>query len=202
MQQTDLPNSFCWSRFGTEAGEPIGAILLRKEKERRANNGTFYWGIGNSVGPGIAALLERVATPEVLFSPIKSRPRAVDVARTNVMRWLEATTLNGDRISLPDTVRITSRSSRFHYALVCSAEAPLELGQLGQLKFDELRNLRSGQPLGASQVTAVVSRGPSELLDDAGYLVALRASLVAPYFVRLTRAVLGSALSSVDSGCV
>jgi hypothetical protein len=186
MQQTDLPPFFCWTRFGTEAGEPIRSILHRKEIERLANNGTFYWGIGNSVAPGIASLLERAGTPQVLFSPIKSRPRRADVAPECVVRWREATTIAGDRIALADTVRVTSRPSRSHYALVCSASEPLDLGHLGSLRFGELRNLVSGNRLGASQVTAVVSRELNGLADgDDGYVVALRARLVEPYFVRL-----------------
>jgi hypothetical protein len=187
MQQTVLPTSFCWTRFGTEAGEPIGSILHRKEMERLANDGTFYWGIGNSVAPGVASLLERVAVPEVLFSPIKGRPRAVDVAPTGVVRWREAITLTGDRIMLPDTIRVTSRPSRSHYALVCSVTDPLEVAHLGRLRFSELRNLVSGRLLGASQVTAVVRREVDAIPGrDDGYVVALRARLVEPYFVRLT----------------
>jgi hypothetical protein len=186
MQQTDFPNLFCWTRFGTEAGEPIGSILRRKEVERLANGGTFYWGVGNSVAPGIASLLERVARPELLFSPIKSRPRAVDVAPQCVVRWREAITIAGDRITLPETVRVTSRQSRSHYALVCSSTEPLEAANRGRLHFNELRNLGSGQPLGSSQVTAVVARQlAADTRRDDGYPIALRVFLVEPYFVRL-----------------
>jgi hypothetical protein len=186
MQQMDLPNFFCWTRFGTEAGEPIGSILQRKEMERLANAGIFYWGVGNSVAPGIASLLQRVPRPELLFSPIKSRPRPVDVAPQRVVRWREAITIAGDQIMFPETVRITSRESRAHYALVCSSTHPLEVATLGRLHFSDLRNLGSGQPLGSSQVTAVVRRqcDPGAHRDDA-YPIALRAFLVEPYFVRL-----------------
>ena len=67
-----LPEYFCWTRFGTEAAEPIDSILGRKERERVANRGIFVWGIGNAIGPSIRELLRREAQPEVLFSPIKS----------------------------------------------------------------------------------------------------------------------------------
>lgn len=195
MHQTAFPTLFCWTRFGTEAGEPIGSILNRKEIERLANDGVFYWGIGNSVAPGIASLLERATTPEVLFSPIKSRPRPVDVAPETVVRWREATTIAGDRITIPETVRVTSRPSRAHYALVCAATEPLEVGHLGRLRFSELRNLVSGHPLGTSQVTAVVSREIEAVAGrDDGYVVALRASLVEPYFVRLAAPCVGRRL--------
>jgi hypothetical protein len=194
MQQTDPPLFFCWTRFGTEAGEPIESILRRKEAERIATNDTFYWGIGNSVAPGIIALLERTAQPEVLFSPIKSRARPEDVAPKHVVRWCEAITISGERKTLPDTISVTSGPSRSHYALVCSAAAPLELTDLGRLRFSELRNLVSGRPLGASQVTAVVSRESPGTTDNGGYVVALRARLVEPYFVRLGDPVVESGL--------
>src|ERR1700728_56037 len=34
-----IPDRFCWTRFGTEAGESIEHILNRKEEERLANGG-------------------------------------------------------------------------------------------------------------------------------------------------------------------
>lgn len=171
-----------------EAGESIESIIRRKEAERLANDGVFYWGIGNSVAPGIGALVECAALPEVLFSPIKSKARPVDVAPRQVIRWRGAITLAGEHMVIPDAVRITSgRPSRSHYALVCSSGVPLEFKDLGRLHFSELRNLISGRPLGSSQVTVVVSRElrgkPS---NGAGYVVALRARLVEPYFVRLS----------------
>jgi hypothetical protein len=188
----DLPPFFCWTRFGIEAGEPIESILCRKEAERLTNDGTFYWGIGNSVAPGIMELLERTAQPEVLFSPIKSRARSIDVVPRRVIRWREEITIAGERRILPETVRVTSGPSRSHYALVCSAAAPLELANHGRLCFNELRNLVSGNPLGSSQVTAVVSRKPGVTTTDGGYIIALRARLVAPHLVRLSDPVVES----------
>src|SRR4051812_40360539 len=91
-----LPQVFCWTRFGTEAGEPIEQILKRKEIERRHNEGVFYWGIGNSLAPSMAELLRRARRPEVLFSPIRSRPRPVDIAPDAVVRWHAAETLDGE----------------------------------------------------------------------------------------------------------
>ena len=52
----DLPRFFCWTRFGTEAGQPIEQILERKEQERIVNNGLFLWGIGNSLTPSMIEL--------------------------------------------------------------------------------------------------------------------------------------------------
>ncbi len=58
------------------------------------------------------------------------------------------------------------------------------MSDLGRLNFLELENLVSGRALGASQVTAVVSKAQGESTGSE-YVVALRASLVSPYFVRL-----------------
>jgi hypothetical protein len=186
-----LPRSFCWTRFGTEAGETIEAILARKEAERQASDGVFFWGIGNSIAPAVAELVRRVDEPEVLFSPIKSRPRRVDVAPACVVRWTSAEGLSGGVFELPSHASVTSRwnparPAGVHYALVCSSAEALEVADAGRLSFGALRNLRSGAPLGASQVTAVVHRADP---GDGGseYPVAFRAALVAPYFVRLRR---------------
>jgi hypothetical protein len=194
-QIQELPPAFCWSRFGTEAGEPIEAILARKEEERLLNEGVFLWGIGNSVAPGLAELLRLCDQPEVLFSPIRSRPRAVDVSPATTFAWRAGESLDGGRYEVPATIRVTSGSScpdeapRCHYALVCATEEPLSISDFGRVTFQELRNLVSGRGLGASQVTAVVKQAdeaPSR--DGTDYVVALRATLVPPYFVRLREA--------------
>ena len=185
-----IPRSFCWTRFGTEAGETIEAILARKEVERQANGGVFYWGIGNSIAPAVAELLRLVDEPVVLFSPIKSRPRRVDVAPERVVRWASGHGLAGETFVLPSRATVTSRwnpvrPAAAHYALVCMSDEPLAITNTGRLRFGALRNLRSGAPLGASQVTAVVECEDGKH-DDGEYPVAFRASLVAPYFIRLT----------------
>lgn len=180
-----LPKIFCWTRFGTEAGETIDRILERKERERRANSGVFYWGVGNSVASGLTELLRRTAIPVVLFSPIRSRPRAIDVDPQAVVRWLGGVTLDGERLTLPSAARITSGLSRApRYALVCASEQPLRIADHGSLGFSTLRNLVSGNAVGASQVTAVVER-LVDSPDGHEYMVAFRARLVAPYFIRL-----------------
>jgi len=55
----------------------------------------------------------------------------------------------------------------------------------GNVRFADLRNLLSGSALGASQVTAVVENLAGRDGGGTEYAVALRASLVAPYFLRL-----------------
>jgi hypothetical protein len=194
-----LPSVFCWTRFGTEAGEQFEAILKRKEHERHETGGVYFWGIGNSVAPGMAELVRRTDSPEVLFSPIVSRPRPIDVHPPVLVRWRAGMTLAGDRIALPETARVISGPSKAtRYALVCASEQPLHVGDYGRLDFAALRNLVSGNPVGASQVTAVVERGVQRQAGGRLYVVALRARLVAPYVIRLMDGVMEPVMALAD----
>lgn len=201
-----IPDAFCWTRFGTEAGETIEKILQRKERERQANNGVFFWGVGNSVAPGLEALLECCDRPEILFSPIKGRPRAVDRAPAARYFWRAGHALDGGHFELPPSAQVTSGGpaggpSRAHYALVCSSPRPLSLDSGAvDLDFLALRNLVSGSPLGVSQVTAVVRTISEQPASDMRYEVAMRAELVPPYFVRLTE-ILEESAGLVSTSC-
>ena len=186
-----LPDHFCWTRFGTEAGQTAQAILHRKEQERSANNGVFLWGIGNSVGPGIKELARMCEFPEVLFSPIKSPPRTLDAAPECVVAWTVGETSDGTEFPLPYYSLVTSRLNtsspkKTHYALVCYSSEPLYCSSSPhKLEFSALRNLLSGNPVGASQVTAIVRREATALSEGCLYDVPLRAHLVPPFFIRL-----------------
>lgn len=187
-----LPKHFCWTRFGTEAGEKIDSILARKEQERLATGGMFLWGIGNSVGPAIRDLIRLEERPIVLFSPMRSKPKAIDVAPSGLTVWSEALDLDGREWLIPQGVKVTSRqgsetgrAKRSHYALVCRASSPLITLDLISLRYEELVNLQSKNKLGASQVTAVVEQLAQGTADCTTYPVAFMAELVFPYFVKL-----------------
>lgn len=193
-----LPWAFCWTRMGTEAGETLESILSRKERERQATGGLFLWGIGNSIGGAIVALAGRVQEPEVLFSCTKTQARPIDVTPDRKVVWTGALTTVGQRYQLPRGTRVMggivdARRLPPRYALVCASERPLDVADHGSLRPSDLRNLISGRPVGASQVTAVVER-TDEASEGSGttYVVRLMARLVAPYFVRLTDPVLVS----------
>jgi hypothetical protein len=187
-----LPDCFCWTRFGTEAGQLAEQILLRKEQERAANGGCFFWGIGNAIGPSMFELLRRTEAPQVVFSPIRSVPRRDDAMPSSVVAWTEAQTLSGEAYQLPAHSLITSRwdTSRpraKHYALVCYSEIPIKTGGPSErIQFAGLRNLLTGRPVGASQVTSVVCLNPTAPGEKGlSYEVAFRAQLMPPYFVVL-----------------
>jgi hypothetical protein len=197
-----LPRAFCWTRMGTEAGETLESILSRKELERQATGGLFLWGIGNSIGEAVDALARRVREPEVLFSCTKTHARPIDVTPDRRVVWTGAVTTLGQRYHLPRGTRVmggvvNGRRLPPRYALVCASERPLDVADHGSLRFSGLRNLVSGRPVGASQVTAVVERSDeASVASGTTYLVRLRARLVSPYFVRLTDPVLVSDMSS------
>lgn len=186
-----LPACFCWTRFGTEAGQLIEQIFERKEQERIANQGLFFWGIGNALGPSITELLQHTRNPEVLFSPIKSTPRLVDSSPTTVVAWNSAETIAGEPFELPRSSLVTSRfgtksGREARYALVCFSARSLHSQRCDEkIAPEDLRNLITGRPIGASQVTAVVQKTNVMTSRVPKYNVCVRASLVHPYFVRL-----------------
>jgi hypothetical protein len=200
----NIPDCFCWSRFGTEAGQSIERILVRKEDERSANDGIFLWGIGNALGPSVRALIEKKLTPQVLFSPIKSTPRGQDVTPQTVVAWSCGITLSGKLYTLPKHSIVTSSynmsSPTKRYALVCYSNTPLiPLRSTARtIAIGELVNLLSGRPVGSSQVTAVVRREASPPKAGPYYDISISANLVPPYFIELQKPISLSTDISLD----
>jgi hypothetical protein len=203
-----VPDAFCWTRFGPEAGQSSNDILVRKDHERAAQEGLFLWGIGNALGPSIRQLIETNASPRVLFSPIKSHPRPEDVRPASVVAWTKAQALDGTEFDLPPRCLVLSRQDaagqkQVHYALVCySATSLMRTQPVGQLYFEALRNILTGSPVGASQVTAVVRREPCQLEHGRSYEIALAAHLVRPYFLRLRDPVAIVDPTNLNSRCL
>jgi hypothetical protein len=186
-----IPTIFCWTKFGVEAGQNVTTIFERKEQERQANKGVFLWGIGNAVLPSIVELVRDVSSPEVLFSPIVTRPRAVDVSPKAVVAWRAGVTPDGAIWEIPDSHLCTSGIGcaiprRAHYALVCSSDESLLTQSADEQVFPStLKNFVSGNPLGASQVTAVVALDRISTPSGRGYEVTIRGRLVRPFCVQL-----------------
>ena len=185
-----LPEAFCWTKMGTEAGESLDMILERKEQERRSCDGLFLWGIGNSIRPSVAPLLHRAPNPLVLFSPMLSEPADLDRAPSAVMRWHTAVSDDGHRCPIPSMSKVTSGArvdaQRVrHFALVCHSAVPLQFASLADIDHAQLTNLRSGNRLGSSQVTSVVAYDRHGAGGGPLYAVVLQARLVSPYFVSL-----------------
>ena len=191
-----IPEIFCWTKMGSEAGQSLGDILRRKELERSAGGGTFAWGIGNSLGE--AADFARRVSPsgdvDVLFTPMKSAPKAIDIAPSQLLLWMFYQNRSGGLTALPEHMLVTSRGGagkRTHYALLCRSDSPLEdRHDCGAFDSSLVRNLVSANPVGSSQVTSVVRYHGARMPNDSAYRVAFRAKLHAEGFVKLAEPVL------------
>jgi len=190
---SSLPEVFCWTKFGAEAGEEAPAIFGRKEIERRLNGGIFLWGIGNSIGPSLLALLRETNDPRILFSPIRGLPAKRDAAPGELVLWCGGIGLDGLPFRMPDYSLVTGRGGpkarASHFALVCRRNTPISMADAvhPRLFLDEIRNLRTGSALGSSQVTSVVRRVVQGDPEGPPYPVPLQATLAYPFLVRLTR---------------
>jgi hypothetical protein len=213
-QTTNVPDIFCWTKMGTEAGQSLEMILRRKELERQAGNGTFAWGIGNSLGVSPAYARQAVpgGTVDILFSPMKTAPKAIDVAPTQLVLWLAYHSPEASLVDLPAHMLITSRGGnasgtekRSHYALLCERQEEISTeGEIGMIDAKYARNLVSLNPLGASQVTAMVRYEPADnTRPERPYPISFRARMHREGFVRLGMSVplTGSLLSAYKALC-
>jgi len=187
--QGEIPSVFCWTKMGAEAGQGLDAILHRKELERAAGNGSFAWGIGNSLGNSTSFARQQSPTGEVdvLFTPMKSAPKAVDVSPSQLLLWLYYESSSGAIKTLPEHMLVTSRwqeGKRSHYALLCHSTEEISERDLGGFHSACVRNLVSMNPVGASQVTSMV-RYQTVNVDERPYRVSFRAKLYGEGFVKL-----------------
>lgn len=183
----------CWSRMQAEAGQGLEAIVARKERERLAGGGLFFWGVGNAPAT-IASIMARASLPvRVVFSIMKSRPKAIDVAPSRTVAWRRYIDERGVERELPEHVLVTSRADsasgpkRMHYALMCRSSEPLTLTSSAE-GFDPtaFRNAGgTGAPVGNSQVTALLRRVKQDA-RHSDYEANLEAWLTGGYWVRLT----------------
>jgi hypothetical protein len=182
----------CWSRMQAEAGQGLAAIVTRKEREREAGNGLFFWGVGNAPAVMTNALARLKHPVRVVFSIMKGRPKAEDVSPRQTMIWRKYFDTEGVERELPANALITSRAETKsaiktrHFALMCFSNAPLRITRGSAFDPSAYRNVGgTGAAVGASQVTALLRRtGPPAPISD--YEVNLQAQLTGSYWVRLS----------------
>lgn len=175
-----------------ESGEVLNSILARKELERRATGGMFFWGVGTPPARSVQSLSLREQSVDVVFSVMKSKPKSKDTHPSALLVWRRFVGSDGVSRRLPPGVLVTSRGhtsgglKRQHYALVCRSDAPIALGNLGPFDHSAYRNFGgTNGPVGASQVTALLRRQRPENAAAAQYRVNFRAKLEGAYWVRL-----------------
>ncbi|WP_439878059.1 hypothetical protein [Pseudomonas prosekii] len=190
-----IPATFCWTKMGVESGESLDLIIRRKDWERQLGSGLFFWGIGQSMGENARdAATSMDEQMKVLFSPMSSKAKRIDVTPGDIFVWNSWIDNKGNTLPLPDHVLITSRADlpsgrrkSSHYALVCKSTDSLGRGTDLQVTAACLRNFSSDKPLGASQVTAVVRNAEFALSGNVAkkYDVSFVAHMEAPYSVQL-----------------
>lgn len=181
----------CWTRMQAEAGQPLEAIVARKEIERRAGGGLFLWGVGNPPAV-ITKILARTDVPvRAIFSIMKSRPKAADVAPASTVVWRRYIDAHGVTRPLPTHALVTSRghsaggAKRRHYALMCRSEESLVVRRGEIFSPAAFRNAGgTGAPVGASQVTALLRRVAEDSVTSH-YETNLSAWLTESYWVPL-----------------
>lgn len=201
--------------MGTEASEELTAIIRRKEWERQLGGGYFFWGIGQSLGENAKVAARDIASLRAIFSPMLSKPKAIDVAPAGVFLWNAWVDAQGQTRQLPIHCFVTSRASlpsgrkkESHYALVCFSDRELNAQPEDICIFpSHLRNVTTNKPLGASQVTAVV-RAVSpidETYNNAkskSYSVSFTTELRSPYCLQLAQPVLLEAHELVELNAI
>jgi hypothetical protein len=190
----------CWTRMQAEAGEGLARIVRRKDLERRAGKGIFFWGVGNAPSRAIPALARAGAAIDVLFSVMKSKPKTQDLAPSRVVAWQNYVDLDGVIKPIPANVLVTSRanSRNHHYALVCQSEIALDVSDQGPFDVSAYRNYGAGGAVGASQVTALLERCAPD--ETPAYRVAMRARLTGGFWVKLVDPieVAGPAMAAIE----
>ena len=182
----------CWSRIQAEAGQSLEAILARKECERSAGDGLFFWGVGNAPAVIIDDLARKKREIPVVFSIMKSKAKKIDTSPARIVIWRQYLDGTGVVRPLPKHALVTSRGDssngekKYHFALICRSNTPLKLEYGTEFNHHYFRNASgTGAPVGASQVT-VLLKPTGKPSKDAEYEVNLRATLSNRYWVRLT----------------
>jgi hypothetical protein len=142
--------SFVWSEIDFDSGESPEHVICRKEAERIAGAGEFWWVVGSPLGITVEAKAEQNGgTLPVLFSKSRSTEQR---QRPQVRMW-EAwrSLLHPEKCGrIPDHVIVTTghdlAKRHVRYALICHSDAKLALGAVG---FCDLARCRSLKGAGA-----------------------------------------------------
>jgi hypothetical protein len=203
-------NYIVWTRMQAEAGQGLDRIVKRKERERRAGEDQFFWGVGNAPSVLISSLARTNAKVPIIFSRMKTKPKQMDEKPTSTVLWRQYIDSSGVVRMLPRNALVTSRGEsatkrkKFHYALQCISSEPLEISS-NSAPFDPaaFRNAGgTGAPVGNSQVTSLLT--PIEenppIIQHASYHIDMCAKLYGSYWVKLVDPVLLSkeAIEAID----
>lgn len=139
-------------------GETLAHIVIRKEAERAAGQGEFWWGIGNSLGAAVdeAAGVTNGNLP-VLFSKMLGPPKLADSDPASVCVWNGWRSSTGRSGPIPEHVLVTGGvdPTGRYYALACQSDHPLAITDHGPFDPAQCRTALGKVP-GSSQVTCIL----------------------------------------------
>lgn len=186
--------SFVWNEIGFDAGETPEHVVIRKEAERLAGSGEFWWGLDAPLGITVEVHAEqnRGVLP-ALFS--KSRSSTVR-QRQQVRIWDTWRSLLHPQQHgrIPDHVVVTSghdagrRQTR--YALTCHSAVNLSFGAMGFCNLAECHSLKNGGRVNALRGAQVLRKGeplisPRGPASESVYSIAFKATVVGHGYVLL-----------------
>lgn len=179
---------FVWAKMQAAAGETLEQIVQRKEAERRAGDGLFWWGIGTSLGEAVeTTAASRGEILPILFSRMLSKPKKQDAEPESVCVWDGWRNRKGITGSLPEHVLVTGGTSPSgkYYALTCFSSDELALKDHGPFDPSLCRTMRGKVP-GSSQVTSLLHDTQPGSHARGIYRIGFRAQLSKPWCVQLT----------------
>jgi len=185
---------FVWTEISFEAGESPEHTILRKEAERIAGSGEFWWGVNAPLGITVETRAERSGgTLPALFS----KSRTTEERHSSQVRiWDTWRSLLHPQIHgrIPDHVVLTSghdpgrRQAR--YAFICRSETMIINGTIGFCDLAQCLSLKGAQRVPHLR-KAHVLRKDEPLLSSKGsssqsvYSIAFKATLVGHCLVLL-----------------
>ena len=179
---------FVYTKPGAfETGEMLTNIIARKEAERLAGKGTFWWGVGNSLGSRLTKEAQAAGGILPLLFLVPKRPtiaRREDVAPAFEFHWTRWQADDGKTASVPSHAHVISRgdeNKRKHYALVCRSETPLTFDTNGPTFDLRQCTTATGKAPGSSQVTALVWGDLNQPQPAGEYHIVFKASLIYPW---------------------
>ena len=187
----ELPPAFCLTKIGRYSGQEAPQILRRKELERQAGDGVFWWGVGESKCPAIAHLRKRMRPPKVLFIWQRQHAKQPKAARL-LFETYERGVEKG--YSIPEHVLMARSEVKkgSYFALVCRGARPLTESINVKLNLARYLNLKNdgqvGNRPGSNQNTLVLVENPRQPTEIDSYTVIFEAELVEPFCVRLSGA--------------
>ena len=138
-------------------------------------------------------LLAKNPRPPVIFSLMLTRPHRRSSNPDGVLLWDAYKTETGGTERLPPHAVVISgahdsagKQKSTYYALVCASPDSIYDSGSGTLNIAMLRNFGdNGRPIGPSQVTAVAKWTTDRSGASLHYPINARATLVAPFAVKL-----------------